>query len=304
MLRIGPGFLILVLTLAPGLRAEASALARVLGRIAEMGASPLAAVMMNVAETVPDAGMQARPLRPGDTVVIGYASDGEPVTATAGPLGVQVAPEMAARLATGLAAGLYPVGSALHSLPPAGQLSLMAQAADGRRLDLARELVLSRIDGSVTTIVKGLLLPDLAPAMLVTAQDGWAHIGVLDMGALTTTVLGTVNAGELATNIRAEWSPEALASRIDLALAAVDSGSALALDAAQGGNAAAGAASSRVLGGVEDSRALLLNLSSNAMAVTGAVALRVDGASIAAAGVATTVLGAVNGGGIDGAPPR
>lgn len=290
-----------LLSVWTGVPGHASTLAKVLGRIAEMGGSPLATVMMNVAETAAAPVDQLRTLRPADRVVIGYGPGGVPVLAAADALGLRVTPEAAAALQTGLAAGLYPLGSALHRLPPAGQLSLVAQAQDGRRLDLARELVLSRIDGSVTTLVQGLLLPDLAPALMVAAHQDGPGDALLRLGAIASTVLGTVNAGELVTHVQAGWSADALTPRIDLALAGVDTGASTGWQAAATTAATADALRSAVMGGQPGARALVANLSSNAQAVTGAVRLRVDGVGIAASSAITTVLGAVNGGGIHGA---
>lgn len=287
--------------LVTALPADATTLARVLDRITGMGVSPLAAVVMNAAVNAPPAG--PRLLAPGDMVVIGYAPDGVPVTAVAGAAGLQVPDSLAAGMVTGLSAGLYPVGSQLYALPPAGQLSLFDAAQDGQRLAQARDLALSRVDGSISTILRGLILPDLAPTLLTVAYDASHGPDTLQIDAITSTVLGAVNAGEIVLTVRAEWDMAAQLPRIDMALAGIARGADTALSEAMTTQATSLSARVAATPAAQGAGAMMLNLASNAMTVTGAVVQDVQGVSFGVQTTVTTVIGAVNGGRIGGAAP-
>lgn len=292
-MRSGALILVALWAAAP---AHGATLDRVLDRIAGMGLSPLAAVVMNAAVNASRPGSGARLLAPGDIVVIGYTAEGGAVTARAGTDGLSVTDETAWGLAAGLGPGFYPVGSQLFALPPAGQLSLFAAAQDGRRLAEARDLALSRVDGSVTTVVRGLLLPELAPALLASVYDA-PGTGV-QIGGMVSTVLGAVNAGEIALALDARWDPTALTPKIDLAQAAIARGSGVVMSEAV--TSRAFATSAEIGSTVAGSGVMMLNIASNAMALTGAVVTDVQGVTLAAQTMATTVLGAVNGGSISG----
>ena len=281
--------------------AEASILDSVLASIADMGISPLSAVMANIAASAGPAVERERGLQPGDRVIVGYGPARAPILATAGAAGLFISETQAGGMGPGgLAAGLYPVGSALYALPPAGQLSLFAQAEDGRRLDRARELVLSRIDGSITNIVDGLLLPDLGPAAIVLAYDAGASRDLVSIEEIHATVLGAVNAGEIVTQLDISWIQGQVDAQIDLSLAGVSIGANLALQEVTTEAAQARSLSLSQLGGGPDAAALALNMSSNAMEVTGRVSNDISGQSARIATIVTTVLGAVNGGSVNG----
>jgi hypothetical protein len=243
-----------------------------------------------------------RGLQPGDRVIVGYSLAGIPIFATAGVAGVVVSEAHANDMGrSGLAAGLYPPGSALFSLPPGGQLSLFEEAEDGRRLDRARDLVLSRVDGSVTNIVNGLLLPDLIPAAMVYVYDANASRDLVSIDEINATVLGAVNAGEIVTRIDISWVQSQVEAQVDMSLAGVSIGANLALQEVSTETARARALSLSQLGGGPDSAALALNMSTNAMEVTGRVKNSVSGQSARISTTVTTVIGAVNGGSVNGA---
>ena len=278
--------------------ADASTLARVLDQISGMGVSPLAAVMMNAAVNAP--ATAARLLAPGDIVVIGYAADGRPMRAEAGAGGLLVPDVLAAGMTSGLAAGLYPVGSQLYALPPAGQLSLFDAAQDGRRLAQARDLALSRVDGTVTTILRGLILPDLAPTLLASAYQAPHGPDAMQIEEITSTVLGAVNAGEIVLNLQAEWDVGAQLPRIDLALAGIARGADTALSEAVTTRTSSLAARIAATPAAQGAGSMMLNLATNALTVTGAVVQDVQGVTYGVQSTVTTVIGAVNGGRIGG----
>lgn len=264
-----------------------------------MGKSPLLSVMVNLAETIATPTLEDRRLFPGDRVILGYDASGNPVSATAGPTGLVVTPAIAGSMPNGLSAGLYPVGSALYALPPAGQLSLFAETSSGQRLERARDLALSRIDGTITNVIEGVILPDLVPATMVAVYD--AQRGLNDMsfmGDMRTTVLGAVNTGEIVTQIIVRVQPE---GQIDMALAAINQGAGIALQEAQTRSASASALDLRQTGGNSDVQALALNLAHSASEISGAVVNRVNGQSASIGQIVTTVLGAVNGGRVNSA---
>jgi hypothetical protein len=278
--------------------AAASTLEGVLERINQMGGSPLLSIMVNLAETIATPAAQDRKLLEGDRVILGYDVSGNPVTTIAGPMGVTVTPVLAASMTSGLAAGLYPVGSALYALPPAGQLSLFDETVTGRALETARELAMSRIDGSVTNIIEGLLLPDLVPATLVAAQIAQSVAeNQIVMQDIRTTVLGAVNTGEIVTNVTVSFQP---GGSVDLALAGISNGADIAVQQAQTRSAWASSVQISQIGGQPDVQALALNIAHSASAITGAVVNRVNGQSVVVGDIVTTVLGAVNGGRVNG----
>lgn len=278
--------------------AGASTLEGVLERINQMGGSPLMSIMVNLAETIANPVTEDRKLLEGDRVILGYDISGNPVTTVAGPTGVTVTPVLAASMTSGVAAGLYPVGSALYALPPAGQLSLFDETVTGRALETARELAMSRIDGSVTNIIEGLLLPDLVPATLVAAQIAQSMSeNELVMQDIRTTVLGAVNTGEIVTNVTISLQP---GGSVDMALAGISNGAEIAVQQAQTRSASASSVQISQIGGQPDVQALALNIAHSASAITGAVVNRVNGQSVIVGDIVTTVLGAVNGGRMNG----
>lgn len=286
----------------PGGAAAMTTLQRVLAALDAMGASPVAGLFANIAaSTAPVVEQVGRRLVAGDAVIIGYDALGDPVRATATAEGVMVSESTASGLASGLAAGLYPPGSALYSVPPGGQLSLFQEAQDQRDLALATELVMTRIDGSVTNIITGIVPPELAAVYAV--QQG-PDIGLV-LGEVQSTVIGSVNTGEIVTHLDVTASLGQVGGGIDLAMSEIAVGANQALDRAATANAMAQHFENRALGGAPDLRAVMVNLAGNAQTVTGAVTTIVQSQSVAIGDSVTTVIGAVNAGVIGIAPtPR
>jgi hypothetical protein len=286
---------VLALSVLP---ARASILEATLNRIQQMGKSPLLSVMINLAETIATPTSEDRRLRPGDSVILGYDNAGNPVSGIAGKQGVIVSSALAGSMPIGLAAGLYPVESALYALPPAGQLSLYNETGAGQALQTARDLALSRIDGTVTNVINGILLPDLVPATLVAVYDAQGgQDGLLIMQDIRTTVLGAVNAGEIVSQITVSLQP---GGTIDLALAGISQGADLAIQEAQSQATAAMSAHVSQIGGGPDVQALALNLAHSASGISGEVMNHVNGKSVGISEIVTTVIGAVNGGRVNG----
>lgn len=277
--------------------AGASVLERVLRALDAMG-PPLTGVFANVAaQGAPDA---ARVLRPGDRVIVGYAPGGAAVTALAGPEGLYLDPAQAAGLQTGLAAGLYPPGSALYALPPAGQLSLYQADRDDRALAQAREFLATRVDGSITTVMTGLTLPELA---LVHAGPGggpgYDPAGAL-AGRIEATVLGAVNTGQVVTALAIDVVPQDPGGALFPALAGIAAGASQSVHQAQGEGVSALSARIGQLGGGPEGGVLMLNLAANEAEVLGRIETRISGQSARLGSMVATVLGAVNGGAIGG----
>jgi hypothetical protein len=128
--------LCLFLTLpGTGFAQTESILDRVLLLVDSMGFGPTSGYLMNVAVSAGAAPVgDTRRLRAGDTVIVGYPAGGAAIRATADASGLIVTPDSANAMATGLSAGIYPLGSGLYSLPPAAHISLFQQDAQNRAL--------------------------------------------------------------------------------------------------------------------------------------------------------------------------
>lgn len=289
----------LIAAFSPFGAAEASILDDVLVRISMMGSSPLSAIMINLAENMGSEVRTPRTLRTGELVIVGYRADGSAVEVQAGPAGVLVTPELATTLQTGLRAGLYPVGSQLYELPPAGQLSLFQEARDGAALAYAQDLLMTRVDGSITNIIRGITLPDLAPVQLTRVYNTNSSSDFLDMDRINTTVLGAVNTGEIVTSVRAEWETGGSASQIGLRMAEVSLGANLHLDEALATTAAAGSFAAIELGGSAGNVALVLNQATNGTAIAGQVLTIVQQQNTIIGEILTTAIGAVNAGSVN-----
>lgn len=273
----------LVAASAPPARANGSILERVL-RLIE--AQDFSAVFINSAIAMEGLHDAALTLQPGQEVVVGFDALGNPVTATAGATGLWVDDAAAGGIATGLARGLYPVGSALYSLPPAGQLSLWQQDAQGSALREARGLIAGRVDGRIGIAA---LADDLQFAQLGAAAVTDRAVTAATGRVIASTVLGVSNAGTVLSGLTSEALVPDLSSvtmgatgRIDQAIAA--------------GGVEALAQSSRLVAGGEGPSLVALNLGSNAQDVTGAVRLQVERVAVQVGAIAPTVLGAVNDG--------
>lgn len=276
--------------------AHASLLSDVLERIARLGPSPLAAIMVNASVNAPLPQTVPRRMADGMRLIIGYDPAGNAVEATAGPDGLLVTPQTSALLQSGLAAGLYPIGSAVFSLPPAGQLSLYEADRNGARLERATEMLLAGVDGSVTTIIDGLLMPDLAPVQALARQVQTPDAHVLQLDRVTTTVLGAVNSGEIVSSIRIDQLVDTATITIDIDKAGIATGHSIATGQAIAGNAQAHALTARQIGGEDGVSALLLNLSVNASEINGAVITEIRNQTTHISSITTTVIGSVNSG--------
>jgi len=279
--------------------ASASILAEVLERIAAMGRSPLAAVMLNASINEPGTAVVQRGLSEGQRVILGYDAQGRTVEGTAGPSGLLVTPDMAQTMQSGLAAGLYPPGSALYSLPPAGQLSLYEADRQGNRLDRATEAVLAVLDGSVTNIVQGVLLPDLAPVQTLAMDIGATAPPMLALDRISTTVLGAVNSGEIVASIEVRTDEAGRSFTVDIDRARIATGGSIALSGAVAGDVMASTMTIREIGGGAGAGAVAANLSMNMGEVRGRVTNAVTSQSTTIASITTTVIGAVNSGIVD-----
>lgn len=289
----------LVLLLSQADAVGASILEDVLFQIDLMGSSPLSAVMINLAENIAVPLQSSRTLRAGEQVVVGYGVDGTPVEVLAGQAGVWVSPDTAHSLQTGLEAGLYPVGSQLYDLPPAGQLSLFEQSREGAALVQAQELLMSRIDGSITNIIIGIQPYELAPSELAQVYSSTQDNDLLAMETIDSTVLGAVNSGQIVTHVAAEWRQGTAAEMLGIQLAQISAGSGVQIDEAMTVAAQAISVSSYELGGAPDSAALLLNQATNASAITARVLNIVQQQNLRVGDIVTTAIGAINAGSVN-----
>lgn len=279
---------------------RSASLAEVLDRIAGMGVSPLGAIFLNASFNAPRPLIQPRGLQPGQRVIVGFDPLGSPVHATAGETGLLVSPELAGSLSSGLAAGLYPPGSALYSLPPAGQLSLYEADRNGDRLDRATESVLAAVDGSITNIIESRLLPDLAPVRAMAGSLQPPVDRMVDFDTVSSTVLGAVNSGEIIAAIRVETLIADHLPVIDIDAAGIALGGSFRLDeSAILDGVAAQSLAIRQPGGTPDARSLVANLSSNLGAVNGRIANHIAGQGVNIASITSTVIGSVNAGIVD-----
>ena len=280
----------------------ASILEDVLDALSGLYAAPLVAMFGNAAINVPTQTMVTATLRAGDQVIIGYDALQNPVQAVADAAGLTVTAEQAASLQSGLQAGLYPAGSALFSLPPAGQLSLYDQSADGMALARAEEMFLSRIDGRVTNIVTGMLFPDLAPTVLAAAYDPNGS-DPLDHLASTTaqinsTVLGAVNTGAVVSNVQVlVGGLPGLGEGLGRAKISIGANGLVGLAKTEA--ALAVSAGLGQMGAAPETANITYNIAVNAMAIDGRVMNRVSASTARVAQITSTVIGAVNGGAIN-----
>lgn len=279
--------------------AAASVLAEVLAQIDAMGGSPLAAVMTNLAENIAVPVQGFRDLRPNDKVIVGYDGAGAPVVLQADEAGVFLSPEVASTLSSGLRAGLYPAGSLLFSLPPAGQLSLYEESRDGAELAHARELLMSKIDGSITNIILSAAPPELAPAQLASVYLARHTDDLFDLGSIRSTALGAVNTGEIVTNVSAAVVSGAVVPQINMRLAEVSSGTNISLDEAVSGTTSSLHSVTEELGGAASEKALVLNQATNGSMVTAHVLTIVRQQNANIAEITTTAIGAVNAGSVN-----
>lgn len=249
-------------------------------------------ISANIAENISNPTSRPRSLATGDQVIIGYDASGLAVLGTADAFGVWVDPSQAAALGSGVSAGLYPVGSAVYSLPPAGQLSIFEQSSSGASLALAQELVMTRIDGSITNVMAS-VTPKLTAD--VTAFNSGLFSSYIDVSTMGSTALGAVNAGEIITHIQVITGPDALGTN-GLDLAHLGRGPNTTFDYAHAGDISALTHRVSQMGGGVNESMLALNIASNATEVTGRVSNIIVGLNGSIGNIVTTTLGAVNGG--------
>lgn len=271
-----------------------STLDRVLHLIDQMYSGPDSPfIMANIAVTSPTLQERPRLLAPGDTVIIGYDIANGPVYATAGLSGLFVTPADAAKLTSGVAAGLYPPGSALYALPPAGQLSIHAETVAGTPLGLAQETVMAKIDGTVFNTILGVysgLAGEVQSAKVTPALNV--------VGTIGTTALGAVNSGEIVTHVRLVTDPLGQIDLDQIDPAALARGADMGRLVAVAGAAKAMSLDISPAGSMPNQTVMSLNLASNRMEISGRVRTIAMDTAIIVGQVTTTVLGAVNTGSV------
>ena len=249
-------------------------------------------ISANIAENISNPTIQNRSLATGDQVIIGYDTSGTAVLVTADAFGVWVEPSLASALGSGVSEGLYPVGSALYSLPPAGQLSIFAQTSSGGTLTPAQETVMTSIDGTITNVMSS-VTPRVTSD--VTALNSGMFSSYIDVSTMGSTALGAVNAGEIVTHIQVLTGPDALgATGIDLAELA--KGPNATFDYALAGDVSSLTHRISQMGGGLNESMLALNIASNSSEVTGRVSNIIVGLNASIGNIVTTTIGAVNGG--------
>lgn len=275
--------------------ASASILERVIALLdavyPELKASNISA---NIAENFSNPTTRVRSLKVGDSVIIGYDTEGMAVLGTADAVGVWVDPLQSAALGSGVSAGLYPVGSAIYALPPAGQLSIFEQSSDGASLGLAQEIVMTRIDGSINNVITS--VPPILTTDL-TAFDSRMRASYVDVSTIASTALGAVNTGEIVTHIKVLTGSNALGAPV-MDLAQLAKGPNATFEAANAGNVSAIAHRITQMGGGLEESMLALNVASNSSEITGRVSNIIVGLNASIGSIVTTTIGAVNGGSI------
>ncbi|WP_322896304.1 MULTISPECIES: hypothetical protein [unclassified Yoonia] len=273
--------------------ASASYLERVLELLdATYPLSKASNVSANIAENVSKPVTRPRSLARGDRVIIGYDETGMEVFEITDAFGVKVPSTLASELGSGVSAGLYPVGSAVYSLPLGGQLSIFEQSSNGSRLTLAQEMVMTHIDGNITntlTSVRPKLISD------VTGFNLGMLSSFIDVSTMGSTALGAVNAGEIVTHVQVSTGPNAIgASGIDLAH--LGPGPSTPIDYALAGEISALTHRVSDMGGGFNESMLALNIASNTGEVTGRVSNIFVGLNGSIGNIVTTTIGAVNSG--------
>jgi hypothetical protein len=278
----------------PSASGATTVLESVLHVIDRMQPSPLGAIMANVAQSGSFTDVP-RDLRAGDSVIVGFTETGLPVTAVASIDGVDVTPDLAGQTVQGLAAGLYPLGSAMFVLPPAGQLSIYDQGRNGMQLQRATEAVVTRIDASVRHLVQAELFPDLA------AIGGPVVINPTNiiLQRINTTAIGAVNAGDVVAGLTYDFG---IPSSVRPTLSAVSVGSNVDSHAARTANVIAERIAIRQIGSDPALGALILNAANNHSDIAGNVSVHIASSVAQLGEVLTTALGAVNGGSIRTVP--
>jgi hypothetical protein len=126
--------------------------------------------------------------------------------------------------------------------------------------------ILNTIDGSVTNNLDGMLDPTASVNGTVLAIDQVT----VDIGDVSTTVLGAVNTGTTSLGVNSDYNK------------------------AVAGTSSAVSGKVEQLGGIGGQTALVLNVASNATSVLGSVMNTFTGLNGSVGNIGTTVLGAVN----------
>lgn len=278
------------LSLADPASAE-TRLERIFAALAETAFGADVLFMVNVAENTSSFMSQPARLKSGQTVVIGYDTVGAPVIAQSDDFGVTVTAAQALELERGLPPGFYPTGSGLFSIPTGAQLSLYEADRDGQAIATARELVSTRIDGQILTVI-GLSprFAEFGDLALVAGQNS-ALRAITQIDALQTTVLGAVNNGIAVTNVVANYGTDVLVPT-DIIASKVSRGANMSYMQAATDQVEA----VHLVQVVTSGPSVLMNLASNDMDVIGSIRLRVSDQSGSALKVVTTAIGAVNSG--------
>ncbi len=127
-------------------------------------------------------------------------------------------------------------------------------------------VLLNAIDGSISNVLSGAADPTAAVGSTVTAVEQVT----VDLGNMSTTVLGAVNTGEITLGVNQNVT-EAIA-----------------------GSSSAVSNAITQLGGAANTSAVVLNVAANTTDILGSVKNTFDGLNGSVGNVATTVLGAVN----------
>jgi len=133
-------------------------------------------------------------------------------------------------------------------------------------VDLGQSVILNNIDGSVTNVLTGVTDATASVGGTVLAID---QVKV-DIGNVSTTVLGAVNTGTTSLGVNSDYN------RAIAGTSSAVSGKVLQL------------------GGIADQTALVLNVASNATSVVGSVTNTFTALNGSVGNIGTTVLGAVN----------
>jgi hypothetical protein len=133
-------------------------------------------------------------------------------------------------------------------------------------VDLGPNQILNNIDGSVTNVLTGVTDATASVGGTVLAID---QVKV-DIGDVSTTVLGAVNTGTTSLGVNSDYN------RAIAGTSSAVSGKVLQL------------------GGIADQTALVLNVASNATSVVGSVSNTFTALNGSVGNIGTTVLGAVN----------
>jgi hypothetical protein len=168
-------------------------------------------------------------------------------------------------------AAIYTYNSVAYSSRAAAEAAARSAAttsfsAGFNAVSTGQSVILNNIDGSVTNVLSGVTTSTASVNGTVLAID---QVKV-DIGNVSTTVLGAVNTGTTTLGVNSDYN-KAIA-----------------------GTSSAVSGKVMQLGGMADQTALVLNVASNATSVVGSVQNTFASLNGSVGNIATTVLGAVN----------